>query len=35
MISGLSGKGVQGIAAAKESSMAFDEKGNIYEWGVK
>ena len=35
IVSGLSGKGIQGIAAAKESSMAYDEKGNIYEWGVK
>lgn len=35
MVSGLSGKNVKGVFAFKESSLAFDEKSNIYEWGVK
>ena len=35
MVAALSGKNIQGIYAFKESSLAYDGKGNIYEWGVK
>lgn len=35
LISSLSGKGIQGIYANKESSLAYDADGNIYEWGIK
>ena len=35
LISSLSGKGIQGIYANKESSLAYDSNGNIYEWGIK
>lgn len=31
----LSGKGVCGINAVRQSSLAWDEKGQIYEWGIK
>ncbi len=33
LIPELDGRGVTGILAAKESSLAWDEKGLIYEWG--
>jgi hypothetical protein len=35
LISKLSGKGIKGIWAVKESSLAYDYDGNIYEWGIK
>jgi alpha-tubulin suppressor-like RCC1 family protein len=35
VISELSGKNIKGITACRESSLAWDEKGNIYEWGIK
>lgn len=31
----LSGKDIQGLAATRESSLAWDSKGQIYEWGIK
>lgn len=31
----LSGKKIRGLAASRESSCAWDEKGQIYEWGIK
>lgn len=31
----LSGKDIQGLAATRESSLAWDGKGQIYEWGIK
>lgn len=35
LISSLSGKGIAGIWASRESSLAYDKEGNIYEWGIK
>lgn len=35
LISELSGKGIEGICATKETSLAYDNNGNIYEWGIK
>lgn len=35
LISQLSGKGITGIYAYRESSLAYDSNGNIYEWGIK
>lgn len=31
----LSGRGVEGVAATRESSLAWDGKGQVYEWGIK
>lgn len=31
----LSGKGLEGVYAFKETSLAYDECGNIFEWGAK
>ena len=31
----LSNKKIKGLAANRESSCAWDEKGCIYEWGIK
>jgi alpha-tubulin suppressor-like RCC1 family protein len=31
----LSGRDIQGLMATKESSLAWDSKGQIYEWGIK
>lgn len=30
IIAALSGKGIEGVSASKESSLAYDLKGNIY-----
>lgn len=35
LIPELSGKGITGIHAYKETSLAYNDKGDIYEWGVK
>jgi hypothetical protein len=35
LISQLSGKNIQGVWASRESSLAYDNNGNIYEWGIK
>jgi hypothetical protein len=35
LIPELSGKGITGIYAHKETSIAYNDKGEIYEWGVK
>lgn len=35
LVKELSGKGVEGVFATRESSLAYDECGNIYEWGAK
>jgi len=31
----LSGRDIQGLTATRESSLAWDSKGQIYEWGIK
>lgn len=35
MLVELSGRDVLGVAATRESSLAWDAKGQIYEWGIK
>ena len=35
LIKELSGKGIIGVYAFRESSLAYDSSGNVYEWGVK
>ena len=35
LISELSGKGIEGIWACRESSLAYNNNGNIFEWGMK
>jgi alpha-tubulin suppressor-like RCC1 family protein len=35
LVAQLSNKHIQGIWASRESSLAYDAKGNVYEWGVK
>ena len=35
LIPELSGKGIPGIYAHKYTSVAYNDKGEIYEWGVK
>lgn len=35
LISQLSGKGIEGVWASRQSSLAYDRNGSIYEWGIK
>ena len=35
LVKDLSGKGIEGVYAFKETSLACDECGNVFEWGAK